>query len=315
MQPVFHSKDFSKIVNQMDLSSLGRKVAVKVHFGEEGCTTFLRPELAKAVCDQITASGREATLVECNVLYVSPRTRASTHIQVAKKHGFDFAPIHILDGEKGNESIKLDGCQIGRGIKDYDSMVVLSHFKGHGHAQFGGAVKNLGMGLGSRAGKLDMHAGSHPQVSTDKCIGCGQCLENCPADAISLNSDNKAQIDPDKCIGCAMCISVCPEQAVRIPWGGRDLSALHTRMKTYAHAILNHLGPDRFIFINVLENITHQCDCVGQAQEPFMPDQGYLLSNHIHAVDLASLAITDNLQGQVKVNQQNDQVPYEVREV
>ena len=314
MAKVFHSDSFDKIIEKMDMSRLGRNVAVKVHFGEKGCTTYLRPELAKQVCDKITASGRKATLVECNVLYVSPRTRADTHKQVALEHGFDFAPIHILDGKKGNNSVDLDGCRIGEGIKEYDSMVVLTHFKGH-MVGFGGAVKNLGMGLGSRAGKLDMHAGVHPLISTDKCISCGRCVKNCPADAISFNSGNKAEIDPDKCIGCAMCISVCPEKAVGIPWGGRDEDSLQKRMRDYAQAILDHLGPEHFVFINIMENITPGCDCMAVAQEPMMPDKGYAISNDIDAIDLACLEITDNLNGKAGENHQNKKVNYEIEKL
>ncbi|MBR9679937.1 MAG: DUF362 domain-containing protein [Candidatus Altiarchaeota archaeon] len=314
MTNVFHSYDFDKLLDKLDLSRLGHSVGIKVHIGEKGCTTFLKPELTKKLYDKIVASGRRANLIECNVLYIGPRTRASTHKQLAKEHGFDFAELDILDGEKGDESIELGGCKIGAGIKQYDSLIVLSHFKGHGTSGFGGAVKNIGMGLGSRAGKLDMHATTHPTVDSAKCVGCGLCIQSCPADAIQLKK-GKAVIDQTKCIGCAMCISVCPEQAVRIPWGSRHGEELHKRVREYAEAVVNRIGKDKLIFINTLDNITDNCDCMNYPQEPIMPDKGFLLSNDMHAIDLASLKLTKNIKGQVKFNQQNRQTDYELIEL
>ena len=311
---VFHSKSFDDILEKIDKSRLGKKVGIKVHFGERYCTTYIRPELAKKVYDWVVSQGKEAALIECNVLYVSDRTRASTHIKLARDHGFGFAPIHILDGEKGDESVEIDGCKIGKGIGDYDSLIVLTHFKGHMSAGFGGAAKNLGMGLGSRAGKLDMHAAVHPIVKEEGCIGCGNCVENCPAGAIELKN-GKARIDSGKCIGCAMCISVCPQKTIRVPWGRRSLGELQKRIGEYARAIVSRIGRNKVTFISALENITEKCDCMPEAQEPVMEDKGFLLSNDMDAIDLASLEITDNIKGRVKSNHQSEKVDYEIREL
>ncbi|MFA5748395.1 MAG: DUF362 domain-containing protein [Candidatus Absconditabacterales bacterium] len=284
MSKVYFSKNIATILKQVDLSKLGNKVGIKVHFGEKGCTTFLNPKIVKAVYDKVTASGREAALIECNVLYKGSRTDATSHLQTAREHGFDL-PIDILDGEHGEEYLNLNGCKIGKGIEKYDSLIILSHVKGHQSAGYGGAIKNIAMGLGSRAGKLDMHSNLRPSISSH-CIGCGICAKNCNAQAISFK-DNKAIIDKEKCEGCAMCIAVCPNNAVKIPWGGRTNEDLQKRMAEYTKEILEFRP--KSIFINVLENITSYCDCLGEEQTPMMANIGILYSDNILPIEKASL--------------------------
>lgn len=313
MVKVYHSNFFDKIIERLDPSRLGDKVGIKVHFGERYCTTYLHPGRAKKVYDWVVAQGKEAALIECNVLYVSDRTRASTHKKLAKDHGFDFAPIHILDGEMGDKFVELNGCKIGKGIEDYDSLIVLTHFKGH-LVGFGGAAKNLGMGLGSRSGKMDMHSSVHPMIDDKKCTGCGICAENCPANAINIKN-NVANINPGKCIGCAMCISVCPQKSVQVPWRSKSKRELQKRIRDYAQSIINKIGKDKITFISTLENITAECDCMAKAQEPVMEDKGFLVSNDMDAIDLASLELTNDMAGQVETNDQNKPVEYGIVEL
>lgn len=290
MNKVYYSKDFDKILNQVDLESLGKKVAIKVHFGERGCNTYMDPELVRKVYDKVVDSGRTAVLVECNVLYKGSRVNSTSHIEVAREHGFTDMDIDILDGEDGSEAVDYDGCKIGKGIEKYDSMLVVSHFKGHMGAGFGGAIKNVGMGLGSRAGKLDMHATTKPIITEDKCIGCGVCAQKCDVDAISI-VDGKAKIDEELCIGCAMCISVCPPGAVAVPWEGRTNEELQKRIAEYTEVIIKRYP--KTLYLNLLTNITPHCDCMGMEQEPFMDDIGYTYSDNIVAIDRASLELAD----------------------
>ncbi|MBR9689844.1 MAG: DUF362 domain-containing protein [Candidatus Altiarchaeota archaeon] len=313
MVNVFHSMDFSTILSKIDTTRLGQKVGIKLHFGEEGCTTFLSPDFARMLCDKLRELRKEPTLIECNTLYVGERSRASNHKKLAKKHGFDFAPIHILDGELGNEFTALDGCKVGKGLMDYDSLIVLTHFKGH-LCGFGGAVKNLGMGLGSRAGKMDMHSSVHPIVQTDGCNGCATCVENCNEGAITLEG-GRAKINPDMCVGCAMCISVCPQNTIKIPWQGRTTEGLHDRMRDYAGAIINRIGKDKMTFISVMESMTAECDCMPYPQEIIIENKGHLISTDIDAIDLAGLKITNNLNGQVKFNKQNRKAKFNIVEI
>jgi len=289
MIDVLYAKSIEPILDNLDFSKLGNNVAIKVHFGEKGCKTYTNPKIVKKVYDKLVSLGKSATLIECNVLYRGSRTNSTDHIKTARSHGFDM-PIDILDGEQGQDTTIINGCKIGAGIKKYDSLIVISHFKGHIAAGFGAAIKNVGMGLGSRAGKLDMHAGISPVVN-DKCIGCSKCINACDAKAISLTKDKKALINPKLCIGCAMCVAVCPNGSIDIPWSARSSEELQKRTSEYAKAVLS-LFPNP-IFINVLENITKDCDCFGVAQKPFMDDVGILASTNIVAIDNASLELAN----------------------
>lgn len=286
---VYFSESLEKILDKLDFPRLGQKVAVKVHFGERGNVTYLPPEFAGKVCEKIKSLGKDATLVECNVLYKGSRTNARDHVATARAHGFDL-PIEILDGEEGKDSVEVNGCKIGKGIEKYDSLVVLTHFKGHMHAGFGGSIKNIGMGLGSRAGKLDMHSTIRPSVDRDKCVGCGVCIKNCNEEAIFFD-ESKARIDEAKCVGCAMCISVCESLAIDVPWHGGTPERLQKKMAEYAGAVLTKLP--NALFINVLHNITKECDCMGIKQNPIMENIGVLASSDIVAVDKASLDLAN----------------------
>lgn len=292
MVELYFSKSIEHIIAKLDFSTLGKRVAIKVHFGEKGCITHISPLLVKKVYDAIVATGRSAALVECNVLYRGSRTNSTDHIKTAKNNGFTM-PINILDGEQGQDMIELHGCKIGSGIEKYDSLIVISHFKGHIAAGFGGAIKNVGMGLGSRAGKLDMHAGISPIVGSN-CVGCKKCIAACHARAITMTLDHKALIDSKLCEGCAMCVAVCPHGAITIPWGARSSTQLQKRTAEYAKAVLSRF-PDA-LFINVLENITKDCDCFGIVQKPIMNDIGILAvqgAEGIVAIDKASLDLAN----------------------
>ena len=290
MSKVYLAKNIEKILENTDYSKLGNNVAIKVHFGEKGCNTYIDPELVRKVYGKVESLGKKATLIECNVLYKGSRVNTTSHIATARSHGFTKMDIDILDGENGDEFIEVNGCKIGAGLKKYDSLIVLSHFKGHMAAGFGGAIKNVGMGLGSRAGKLHMHSQVMPQILGDKCIGCGICAENCNVGAISIQN-RVAVINEEKCEGCAMCIAVCPHGAASVPWQGGTHDYLQEKIAQYSGAVLS-LFPNA-IFINVLENITELCDCMGVPQKPMMDNIGIISSDDIVAIDKAGLDLAN----------------------
>ncbi len=299
MEKVYFSKTVEKLIEVCDFKRLGLDVAIKTHFGEKGCTTYTSPKLVKLIYDKVIEMKKSAVLVECNVLYRGSRTNSKDHIETAIHHGFDFAPIDILDGQKGNEFISvpidfgvLKEARLGKGISKYDSMIVISHFKGHEMVGYGGALKNIGMGLGSRSGKLAMHSSVEPIVNSSKCIGCGICVKNCDFNAISL-FENQAKIDPKKCKGCAMCIAVCPKKAVTVPWRGSTSKELAKKIVEYAGAVIKKIGSERIIYLNILEDITPLCDCVGISQKKLIPDIGFLLGYDPIAIDKASLDLAN----------------------
>ncbi|MFA4833462.1 MAG: DUF362 domain-containing protein [Patescibacteria group bacterium] len=263
-------------------------LGIKVHFGEEGNTTYLPASYVKEIAGMV----ENPVLVECNVLYKSPRSQAATHKKLAKEHGFDFAEIDILDGELGDDvdAIKIKGeffkeCFLGKGLAKYKSLLVVSHFKGHISSGFGGAIKNLSMGLAGRRGKLALHAFVKHQVKQAKCVACGVCIANCPVEAVAFDESGKAKINTDKCISCSKCMSVCPTGAISIPWGEKDVSVFRKRLAEYA---LAGVSGRQCFYINFLINITEKCDCAGEKMGKMTDDIGILASSDPVAIDQAS---------------------------
>ena len=311
---VYFSEKIDSLLDKIDDKNLKGKVGLKVHFGEKGNETYLDPKIAKAVYKRLVSMGYDVSLIECNVLYKGSRTNKKDHIKTAKSHGFDFGPIDILDGEDGSDDLTLpvqngivDKAKIGEGLKKYDSLIVLSHFKGHAATGFGGAFKNLGMGLGSRSGKLHMHSDVSPSIKKSNCTKCGVCIDNCDVDAIKI-TDEGAEINSEKCIGCAMCIAVCEFNAVRIPWSGSTNENLQKKIVDYSQAIIDYLS-DNVTYINVLENITKDCDCMGKSMKPITEDIGILLSKDPVAIDKASLDLVSEESGGefAKINSTNNE--------
>ena len=257
------------------------KIGLKVHFGEEGNQNFLNPELLRPLVEKV-----HPTFVETNVLYVSKRRFTDSHIALAKEHGFNFAPIDILDAEgemaypaKGLKH--FDKVKTGSHFENYDSYIVYSHFKGHGSAGFGGAIKNVSMGFASPGGKMAMHSSNIPVVKKgNDCIHCQRCVQQCPANAITL-TDFGPVIDNSKCLGCAKCIAECG-----LGIFGQGASAqgedFLERLVEYAK-VLTEKRP--MVYINVMDNISKTCDCSAKAPAPFMGKIGAVASTDIVAID------------------------------
>ena len=199
----------------------GRFVAIKMHFGELGNLAFLRPNYAKVVADLCKEQGGMPFLTDCNTLYPGSRKNALEHLNCAQLNGFwpmtTGCQVIIGDGLRGTDEVEVpvpngEYCKtakIGRAIMDADVFISLTHFKGHESTGFGGAIKNIGMGCGSRAGKMEQHAAGKPAVQEGLCRGCHRCAKECGSDAITYNAENKAVIDYDKCKGCGRCIGAC----------------------------------------------------------------------------------------------------------
>ncbi len=263
------------------------KIAIKLHFGESGNRNYLNPDLLKILVKQINP-----VLVETNVLYLGPRRETSSHLQVAKEHGFDFAPVHILDAE-GEYCLPFSGVKhfqevrLPKGIELYDSFIVYSHFKGHMLSGFGGAIKNVGMGMASIPGKMAQHSSTIPTTKPRLCVNCGLCQEECPGQAISLEP---LKIDPDLCIGCGKCIGVCPQKVFSINWGSTTALIFQERLVEYAKMISHGRN---MVYINVIGNVSSLCDCDSGAPAPFVKDIGIVASRDMVAIDKASLDLVN----------------------
>lgn len=288
--PVYFTKDISgqgvlKVYQKIKDQVKG-KVAVKVHFGEEGNQNYLKPELSKPLVELL-----KATYVETNVLYSGPRQKTETHLKLAREHGFDFAPIDILDSEGENVFACSTACYTrvlaGSHMDRYNTFIIFSHFKGHSQAGFGGAIKNVAMGLASRMGKRAMHADYVPDYDTSKCIRCGTCVKQCPAGAISINP---LKIDTRKCIGCGQCLKDCPVEAFEASRDRVSAELFNKRLVEYAKVLSDS---NHFVYINVLASISPDCDCVRSARKPFTGDIGILTSTDIVSIEQASLDLVN----------------------
>ncbi len=271
--------------------SLGRYIPLKVHFGEKGNLTFIKSENYKGIINFLEDNGIKSSFIETNVLYRGQRTTKKNHIKLALKHGFTQLPIVIADGDIGEDydeveiSMKnLKTCKVAKDISKQKQMIVLSHFKGHIGAGFGGAIKQLGMGCAARGGKLEQHSNTVPILNFLQCKKCKKCVQTCPSDAIKIGLISR--IDKQQCIGCAACISVCPHGTMKINWTGSVSRKFYERMAEYAYAAQKG---KQIIFISFAMNITKNCDCEGHAMKSFVRDLGIFASTDPVAIDMACL--------------------------
>lgn len=297
LQQLFDKAGFGDMIAHDDI------VAVKMHFGEKGNTAYIRPTFARQVVDKIKEKGGKPFLTDTNTLYNGSRANGIDHYNTAIYNGFSYAvvnaPIVIADGIFSKNSVEVEinkkhfeRVKIAKEIESVSKMIVLSHFKGHENAGFGGAIKNLAMGCAPAAGKQHQHSVVKPKVS-DKCVGCGNCFKYCPVSAIS-NDGRKAKIN-ETCIGCGECISICPVRAINPQWD-TEIPMFIERMTEYAYgAVKNKEG--NVGYINILMDITPLCDCYGFSGAFIVPDIGILASKDPVAIDAASYDLVNKQHG------------------
>lgn len=278
-----------------DIDFDGKLVAIKTHFGELGNLAFLRPNYAKAVADVIKELGGKPFLTDCNTLYVGSRKNALEHLECAWENGFSplsaGCPVIIADGLKGTDDIEVpvDGeycktAKIGHAIMDADIVISLSHFKGHEEAGFGGTIKNIGMGCGSRAGKADMHNNGTPTVDQSRCRGCRKCQKVCANGGLQYNEDiKKMSINENNCLGCGRCLGECNFDAISFK-KSNAVEVLDAKIAEYTKAVIQ----DRPHFhINIIVDVSPYCDCHSENDAPIIPDIGMFASFDPVAIDQA----------------------------
>lgn len=272
----------------------GRFVAIKMHFGEPGNLAFLRPNYARTVADVVRSQGGIPFLTDCNTLYPGRRKNAIEHLGAAQENGFGplttGCQVIIGDGLRGTDDVEVpvpngEYCKtakIGRAIMDADIIISLNHFKGHEATGFGGALKNLGMGCGSRAGKMEQHSAGKPAVQAGLCRGCRQCAKECGSDAIRY-VDGKAVIDQELCKGCGRCIGRCNFDAIYSQEDNAN-EILDCKMAEYAYAVC--AGRPNF-HVSLVMDVSPMCDCHGENDAPIVPDIGMYASFDPVALDRA----------------------------
>lgn len=303
-----------KKAGMTDIDMDGKFVAIKMHFGELGNLSYLRPNYAKAVADVVKECGGKPFLTDCNTLYPGSRKNALEHLDCANINGFNTittgCQIIIGDGLRGTDDITVpvrngEYCKeayIGRAVMDADIFISLTHFKGHESTGFGGAIKNIGMGCGSRAGKMQQHNSGKPIVHDDLCRGCRRCAKECGSDAITYEN-GKAVINQDICKGCGRCIGACAFDAIENQnWDANEI--LGRKMAEYSQAVCD--GRPTF-HISLVRDISPNCDCHGENDAPILPDVGIFASFDpvaldqacvdacLHATPMPNSQLSDNL--------------------
>ncbi|MDR1941439.1 MAG: DUF362 domain-containing protein [Endomicrobium sp.] len=279
-------------------------LAVKIHFGEEKNTGYIKPEYVKPVIDILKEKTAFPYLTDCSTIYVGKRADAYHHLLVANKHGFNIescgCPIIIGDGLRGNNEVEIEvnkkhfkSVLIGADIAKADAFIFMNHFKGHEVTGFGGALKNIGMGCGAKAGKFAMHHTSKPHIHASKCIACGSCVKNCAQGALVLDG-KKITMDKNKCAGCGQCLVSCSKNVFGLDWN-EGPNALQERIVEYAAGVLKD---KKASYINFVNHISKFCDCFDMVKnEPLMDDVGIVAGSDPVAVDQASYDLTNKTYG------------------
>ncbi|MGB9133209.1 MAG: DUF362 domain-containing protein [Methanosarcina sp.] len=308
IQKLFEEAGFVELLGADDLT------AIKIHFGEYGNDGYINPVFVRQVVDKIRAAGAKPFVTDTNTLYSGSRHNAVDHLTTAIEHGFDYsvvrAPLIISDGLKSQSIAEVEiglkhfaSVKIGSDIVAADSMIVMSHFKGHIMAGFGGAIKNLAMGCAPAAGKKDQHFLTSPHVVEEKCISCGKCVEVCPVGAASLEEE-ASRIEPDICISCGQCMEACPVNAIDLDWE-HDVPQFLECLTEYAYGAVKG-KEDRVGYLNFLIKITPDCDCVPWSDAPIVPDIGILASKDPVALDQASYDLVNRQKGLVSSSLHNN---------
>jgi uncharacterized Fe-S center protein len=292
----------------------GSFVGIKIHFGEKENTGYIKPPWLTRLINRLEKNKARIFLTDTNTLYIGSRSNSIDHLRLASEHGFSQkvlgVPIIIADGLIGRDSDEVEinlnrvkSAKIGSTFLNTDLLLCLSHFTGHVLSGYGAAIKNLGMGCASRAGKLEQHSDVHPWVNPKICTNCSLCLDYCPADAIE-QQDGSAHIIEEKCIGCGECLVVCNAGAVKMRWDG-DALRVQEKMAEYALAVVQsiHKGVG---FINYLVQITKDCDCMSKDGEVIADDLGILGSLDPVAIDKASADLLIQESGKDFIREAND---------
>jgi len=274
---------------------LEKEIPLKVHFGEKGNVTYIKPENYNGVIDYLEEKNIKSFFIETTVLYGGQRYKKDLHLKTAEENGFTRIPVIIADGELGESFDEIEinkkhfkTCKIGKEFSKYGQLIILSHFKGHMLAGFGGALKQLSMGHASKGGKLSMHFGIKPKIKSRKCEQCGLCQSKCAKNAITIGE--KSYIDHFLCVGCGACVAICPHKAVTVFSVKGILKAAFGNKfteKIVEYAYAGQKGKNN-IYLNFLMNITRGCDCEGKKMSVIMNDIGILASTDPVAIDKAS---------------------------
>ncbi len=276
----------------------GDRIGIKLHWGERDNKTFIHPVYAREIATWLKEGGMNPYVFDTTVLYSGGRRNGADSLKTAAEHGYTEeylgCPVLIGDGMDGREVIDIpstgrhfETVKVAGVIEKSDGFVIFSHFKGHMEASFGGSIKNISMGMASRAQKQRMHSDAHPVLIQKRCIRCGICKEVCPVGAIVMEGENFPTYDLERCIGCAQCIALCPQTALKIFWE-TDISVFQEKLVETAASIWKKIG-QKSIVINAMLNVVTECDCMAGTHPALAADFGFIGGYNPVIVDEESL--------------------------
>lgn len=240
--------------------------------------------------------GGKPFLTDCNTMYPGYRKNALEHLYCAWENGFTplaaGCPVIIGDGLKGTDDVEVPvvggeyvkAAKIGRAVMDADVFISLTHFKGHEMTGFGGAIKNIGMGCGSRAGKKEQHSSGKAEIDSELCRGCRKCQKECANGGLVFDEERrKMTVDKSACVGCGRCLGACNFDAINF---SNDVAVkdLNRKMAEYTKAVLD--GRPSF-HVSLIVDVSPNCDCRQENDAPIIPDVGMLCSFDPLALDQA----------------------------
>jgi uncharacterized Fe-S center protein len=284
----------------------GSRIAIKIHFGERGNYTHMRPAFVRRVVDYVSSRGSYPFVAETTTLYPSgKRLTVEESLETARYNGFTEVglgcPIVIADEPDGQNGMEFsvnnaaEACRVkstivARHLLEADAIIVLSHVKGHALSGMGGALKNLGMGCTTRKGKREQHAAHGLVFDYDECTGCGKCVEACKFDALVMANDRPAR-DEGRCMYCNTCLYTCEDEAIRLLPNGKEL--FQQAMAHAAAGVMKGFSGKRVFFMNAILDVTPLCDCAAPAGRLITQNVGLLASSDPVAIDKASLDLVD----------------------
>jgi len=279
-------------------------VGVKLHLGEKPTGGQIPPVHVRPVVDRLLELNTKPFLTDSCTLYRGNRGNAVDYLRTVHQNGYTLeavaAPTVIADGLVGGDQHfvpihkkHFDEVPVSMVAARAHGFVVMTHLTGHGGMGLAATIKNMAMGLCSRAGKLVMHSDAKPPIDADKCVACGLCAKWCPADAITV--DDVAVIDYDKCIGCGECYAVCRNQAVGFNW--REAAEVAQEKMVEATLGIVKDKPDKFLYLTYAIHVTKDCDCGGGHQEAVVDHVGILGSRDPIALDAASADLVSEALG------------------
>jgi uncharacterized Fe-S center protein len=273
-----------------DCVEKGDLVAVKLHVGELGNPYYVQPFFVHDIIRRVKEAGGKPFLTDANTYYHAQRNNAYDHMVTALTNGFNMAPFIVADGLRGEnyKIVKTKGIlnkiEVAGAIAEADAMIVVSHDKGHELSGFGGAIKNLGMGCTSRAGKLRQHRTVGLEIDESKCIGCGKCKEACPMGLPEIFGEKARNISP-LCMRCPFCAEACPTGAIKLV----DKENLGRALASAAYGVLSTFKNKKVSYVSFAKDITQYCDCLPGPGKVVMKDVGIFASDSPVSIDGAFL--------------------------